>query len=1044
MCWQLNLKKSLCNTAKDLLLVTMYNHPKDSIFYKNKPYYSTLEQTEQFLANNIKEGKDFDIIINGGLNARVGDWAFSEEENDNLDWGEHPYTYTRKSQDQQINGPGKILIELCSSFSLSPIAGLIEKNFSSAFTFIGHRGSSLIDHFIVSVNILDLVINYSVANRIESNHLPIVLTIRRDNITEKESEEEIKEQKIKMKWQESKEKESLNILNKKATQNLLQTAEEQLEDDLDESLNSFNKAMDSANKPMKQTINVNKKKTSKNDWFDKECKSCKRKTSNLLRKLNNTNRRGKPEKYDKLKKEYLLERLNYNKLIKEKRKAYKKDTQNKLLENRKDSKKFWDLIKKINFKSIKLPKISINEWRNYFCTLLNPSTTSHSPSSSNENLNHEEQQIQVEDLDKEITKNEVLQAIDKLKKGKSAGTDEISPDLIKLAKPQIVNYLHKLFQKIYDTGKYPKEWAKSIIIPIHKKGSKLILDNYRGISLLSVTSKVFTSIINNRLYTWMEENMKICEEQAGFRRHFSTIDHIFTLYSMVNNRLHGQKRGKLYVAFIDFKKAFDTVDRKVLWESMKEEGISSKMINMIKGIYNTVIATVRYGNNISDDINCPVGVKQGCLLSPLLFSILINKVARKIAEKGRAGYQFITGGKEIFSLLLADDIVLISMTPSGLQNQINNLKAESEKLGLEVNLNKTKTMAFRGGGYLGKAEKWYFGQEKLETVNSYKYLGYTFTTKLSTEIALAEFAGRAKGKVISIFKALYKIGKIDISIFFHLFDSQVRPMILYASEIWGNNVQFTLEKVHMFAARKLLGVSIKTPRQLIYGELNRHPLEIDSKIKTLKYWFKIQEMDDSRIPKQAYIRDEREMPLNPKSWSKEIKNMLEKNGYGYIWINKGTLFTRAFVKNFKQRLIDQFWQGWHQKIAEGDRYLTYNSIKTNHNREKYLANINITKFRKIYTKIRLGILDINNNKALYDKEANVECHCGYMKEDEIHFLLHCPTYSWYREKYIKKHWPNINKLELKDILNNEEEEINQDISMYVYFSMRRKELITAN
>ena len=736
--------------------------------------------------------------------------------------------------------------------------------------------------------------------------------------------------------------------------------------------------------------------------------------------------------------------MKYNKLIKEKRKLYKKETQDKLLENRKDSKKFWDLIKKINFKTIKMPKISITEWGNYFYDFLNPKKVDQGPKVSNESLPEEDYQVEVEELDKEITQAEILQAIDKQKKGKSAGLDEISPELIKLTKPQIIKYLHKLFQKLYDTSTYPKEWAKSIIIPIHKKGSKLILDNYRGISLLSVTSKLFTSIIYNRLYTWLENNMKICEEQAGFRRHFSTVDHIYTLYSMVNNRLHGQKKGKLYVAFIDFKKAFDTVNRNVLWECMKEEGISTKMIKMIKGIYSIVTATVRFGNKFSEDIDCPLGVKQGCLLSPLLFSILINKVARKIAEKGRAGYQFVTGGKEIFSLLFADDIVLVSLTPSGLQNQLNNLKIESEKLGLEVNLNKTKAVIFRGGGYIGKAEKWYYGQEKIEIVNSYKYLGYTFTTKLSTEIALAEFAGRAKGKVISIFKALYKIGKVDISIFFHLFDCQVKPMILYASEIWGNNAQYTLEKVHMFAARKLLGVNAKTPRQLIYGELNRHPIEIDSKINTLKYWLKLQEMEDNRIPKQAYLRDEKEMHLNKNSWSKEIKNMLERNGYGYIWINKGAMYTRSFLKSFKQRLVDQFWQEWHQKITDSDRFTTYNNIKDNHDREKYLTNINITKFRRIFTKLRFGILDLNNNKLYYDKNANIQCHCGYEKEDELHFLLNCPSYTFFRSKYITKHWPNLKDIELKDLLNDEDEIKNQDLATYTYYSMRRKELIITN
>ena len=1045
----IKIKKSLLNTTRDLLLVTIYNHPKESVFYKDKPYYSTLEQTEEFLANSIEEGKDLDILINGDLNARIGEWAYTEEEWDNLEWGEQPYTYIRQSQDQQLNGPGKILIELCNSFGLTPIAGLVEKKFTSAFTFIGHRGSSLIDHFIASVNLVDHISSYMIVDRIESNHLPIVLTLNREDTAEEQLEEENEEYTVKMKWQESKEKECLNILNKKSTQEMLSTAEDQIEEDIDESLRCFNKAMDSINKPMKQKIKANQRKLKKNDWFDKDCKSSKKRTSNLLRKLNNVNRLKKNRKYENTKKEYLEERLKYNKLIKEKRKVYKKETQDKLLENRKDSKKFWDLIKKINFKTIKLPKISIKEWGNYFYNLLNLKTSYEKTEDEktedvNENAVQDEEQVFVEDLDKEISKAEILQAIDKQKKGKSAGLDDISPDLIKLTKPKITDYLNKLFQKIYDTGKYPKEWAKSIIIPIHKKGNKSLLNNYRGISLLSVTSKLFTSIINNRLYSWMENNMKICEEQAGFRRHFSTIDHIYTLYSMVNNRLYGQKKGKLYVAFIDFKKAFDTVNRDVLWDSMKEEGISTKMIRMIKGIYSTVIATVRFGNSYSEFITCPLGVKQGCLLSPLLFSILINKVARKIAEKGRAGYQFITGGREIFSLLFADDIVLISLTPSGLQNQLNNLKSESEKLGLEVNLSKSKAIVFRGGGYLGKAEKWHYGKEKIETVNSYKYLGYTFTTKLSTEIALAEFAGRAKGKVISIFKALYKIGKIDISIFFHLFDCQVKPMLLYASEVWGNNVQHTVEKVHMFAARKVLGVSAKTPRHLVYGELNRHPIEVDSKIKTLKYWLKLQEMEDSRIPKQAYIRDEREMHINPNSWSKEIKNMLEKNGYGYIWINKGVQYTRSFIKNFRQRLVDQFWQEWHQKLTESDRFKMYNNIKENHNREKYLTNINITKFRKIFTKLRLGILDINNNKKFYDNNASTQCHCGHPKEDEIHFLLDCPTYDFFRQKYVMKHWPDRSKVELKDLLSNEDENKNQDLAMYAYFSMRRKEFVTTN
>ena len=542
----------------------------------------------------------------------------------------------------------------------------------------------------------------------------------------------------------------------------------------------------------------------------------------------------------------------------------------------------------------------------------------------------------------------------------------------------------------------------------------------------------------------MENQMKICEEQAGFRRHFSTIDHIYTLYSMVNNRLYGNKRGKLYVVFIDYKKAFDRVNRDILWHILKEQGVSTKMIKIIKAIYSTVKATVRFGNKFSEMIDCPLGVKQGCLLSPLLFSILINKVAQKVAERGRSGYQFIPGGKEIFSLLFADDIVLISQTPSGLQNQINNLKIASEELGLEINIQKTKSVVFRKGGYLGRAEKWYYGGEQIETVNSYKYLGYTFTTKLSTEIALSEFAGRAKGKIISIFKALYKIGRIDISIFFHLFDAQVKPMALYAAEVWGNSeneAMNVIEKVHMFAARKLLGVSIKTPKQFIYGELNRYPLMIDSKIKTLKYWLKIQLMEDSRIPKQAYTRDENELLIHENSWSGAIKKMLETNGYGYIWINKGTQMIPSFIRSFKQRLIDQFWQNWSDKINNKNRFQIYREIKTQHQREDYLKHITVTKFRKIFTKMRFGVLDINGNKRYYDENANKKCQlCGYKEENEIHVFLSCPSYAMFREN-VYKHWPNTEELQLKEILNNSNEDKNKDLAMFLFYSMKRREYL---
>ena len=201
--------------------------------------------------------------------------------------------------------------------------------------------------------------------------------------------------------------------------------------------------------------------------------------------------------------------------------------------------------------------------------------------------------------------------------------------------------------------------------------------------LLSIVSKVFTAILNKRLYAWAENEEKISKEQAGFCKGYSTIDHIFTLITMVKSKLDSRRGGKVYVAFIDYKKAFDTVDRDKLWETLEKIKTSSKMVNILKAMYFSVQSCVRWGANISDffAIACPQGEKQGCLLSPLIFSLLISKVADFVRRSGKHGIQLLPGHDEIFSLLFADDIVLVSSTPSGLQNQINSLEKASKSLG---------------------------------------------------------------------------------------------------------------------------------------------------------------------------------------------------------------------------------------------------------------------------------------------------------------------------------------------------------------------------
>ena len=1030
----IKIKKEFLGTTQDLLYINTYVHPVGSVFYSNKDYQNTLDEIEQFILDQSEDKNEMDIILGGDLNARVGDWSYQEDiAEDGNDEDDEGKTYSRNTQDQTINNHGKKLIEICTMFSLTPLGGLKEKSFDSKFTFNGHRGSSHIDHFAVSTTLLDRIPSFQILDRIESSHLPITL-----NLNCKGGEDIIQQQEkkiSKIKWQEDKIDECREILTNEKTKKDLKQAEQMIETDIDGSLQLFNKVMKKANNPMKKTFTINTNRTPPKKWFDKECRKQKFITKKQLSKLNRINAQHKPEEYQQEKTNYLEKKIEYHRLIREKRKEFNSQTKKQILNDIKDSKKFWKRIKMLSANRPKLPNITILAWEEHFKKVHNPETVNEEP---REEEPVDQELVTDDELDAEISQEEIKQVIDKLKAGKAAGPDEIGPELIKLAEPGVRTYLHKLFNRIYESGYFPVEWAKAVVVPLLKKGDITKCDNYRGISLLSVISKIFTSILNKRLYKWAEENNKISEEQAGFRKSYSTTDHIFTLYTMVNSCLFGNRRSKLYVAFIDYKKAFDTVKRDTLWQILRNQKVPSKILKVLESMYKGVKVIVRFGNELSREIGCPLGVRQGCLLSPLLFSLLITEVAKQVAAGGRAGYQLIPGAREIFSLLFADDIVLIAKTPAGLQNQINNLKHASANLGLEVNLEKTKVMVFRKGGYLGQAEKWYYGREQIEVVNSYKYLGFTFTTKLSTDTALAEFAGRAKKKIVIIFKTLYKLGQIDIKTFFQLFDVQIKPMLLYAAEIWGTTQFEIIEKTHMFACKKLLGVSARTPNTFIYAELNRYPLFIDSQIRTLKYWLKLLLLDETRIPRQAYEKSRREL-TNTHGWCYKLKNMLDKGGYSNVWLDQGTVNINSFVKSFKQRLIDINWQDWHAKLTEKDRFSSYRLFKADHNRENYLSLITVSKFRRIFTRTRLGIIDINENKKFRTPLADRTCPFCNENETELHLILYCPNYDLLRAKYVAKHWPNRNNITLEVLLSCQQQDKLQDLAMFLFYALRRRE-----
>uniref|UniRef100_A0A914XE83 Reverse transcriptase domain-containing protein n=1 Tax=Plectus sambesii TaxID=2011161 RepID=A0A914XE83_9BILA len=240
---------------------------------------------------------------------------------------------------------------------------------------------------------------------------------------------------------------------------------------------------------------------------------------------------------------------------------------------------------------------------------------------------------------------EVRSALKQMKTGKMPGNDHITTEMLKHGHKMLVPVLMRLFNTCLTRQATPKHMADSSTILLFKKGDPLQLKNYRQISLLSVIYKLLTKVINNRIEHILDKSQLL--EQAGFQRHFSTINHLHSLNELIE-KTH-EYWLPLYMHFIDFKKAFDSVEADAVWFAIQEQGVHAKQINLLRNIYTDAISEDDCGININ--------------------------------------------GQCISNLCFADDIALFANTANKLQQMASELNDDTDQVGLNINSSKTKTMS---------------------------------------------------------------------------------------------------------------------------------------------------------------------------------------------------------------------------------------------------------------------------------------------------------------------------------------------------------------
>ena len=345
---------------------------------------------------------------------------------------------------------------------------------------------------------------------------------------------------------------------------------------------------------------------------------------------------------------------------------------------------------------------------------------------------------------------------------------------------QYPDLILKLFNSILQNIWISKEWLISIIFPIYKKGAKDDPNNYRGIALMSCIGKLFLTIINNRLYKFTMEKNILSSSQLGFVKGNRTSDPHIILNNMVQKYCHKKKK-KLYGCFVDFSKAFDSVPRDILLNKLKSCGINGKIYEIIKTLYCEDFACVKIGNNCSEPFKTNIGVRQGCVLSPLLFNIFLSDIQEKF-DKCVDNVKLDT--EEISCLIWADDILIISESKNGLQSKLNELQLYCKEKKLAVNIDKTKAMIFSKTGRSWK-ENFTYNNVIIENVKTYKYLGFVVSQSGGIKAGLDDLRIRGLKALIKIRRALGTLFHYNINNTIHIFNSMVKPILLYCSDFWG-------------------------------------------------------------------------------------------------------------------------------------------------------------------------------------------------------------------------------------------------------------------
>ena len=609
-------------------------------------------------------------------------------------------------------------------------------------------------------------------------------------------------------------------------------------------------------------------------------------------------------------------------------------------------------------------------------------------------------------LDTGIALEEVKGALLRLRTHKSPGADRIHNEMLTRGGDDLSTAIHRLFSHIWQSEAWPQQWQLGHIAMIHKGGAKENLDNYRGITLLSSLSKLFEVVVNSRLYVWANRGSKLRDEQGGFRPDRRCSDQMFLLHEIIMERR--EKGEATYCAFIDVRKAYDSVWRTGLWQSLWDLDLKGKMYRMLRSMFGTMQRRVLVEGDVSEMFNVETGVAQGAVTSPFLYSCFINGL---LAELDASGLGVSVADVQIASLAYADDVALLAPSPENLTILLDIMTSYAHKWRFEYNARKSNVSVYGTKRQVEQADQEHFflAGAEVAVVRDYKYLGCEMSGLVGRGGAVIDRLVRtARYKAADLSgPAGCRYGGVHVAKALKLWEAYARPVIEYGAEVWRPTKAQAkkLEGTVCEFARHVLGLDTRTGNDFLLSELGLLAPEARRQELKLRFFRHLCAAEPERALSRIFHHRCAEVQAGraKKSLCAEYRDLLLKHGFAEEWETLPVAMPQ-WESRVRKAVAKRDVADRKERLATRESMVRYLTIKPmiKPSRSAYLYGRGLGVWLKLRLRADnlplLSVLARTSRPRMSDHCARCALCDSGASENVAHFLTGCASFQLERDQ----------------------------------------------